>query len=69
MLALVGTPTVSNGSFTLVGSTGSVNTAVIGVYTLTYSKTNAAGKVGSTSLTYRKTDVAGNTGTAPARSR
>ena len=27
--------------------TGSVNTAVIGVYTLTYSKTNATGKVGS----------------------
>lgn len=31
--------------------TGSINTAVIGVYTLTYSKTNAAGKVGSTTRT------------------
>lgn len=31
--------------------TGSVNTADIGIYTLTYSKTNAAGKVGSTTRT------------------
>lgn len=31
--------------------TGSVNTAVIGIYTITYSKTNAAGKVGTATRT------------------
>ena len=43
--------------------TGNLNTAAVGVYTRTYSKTNTA-VVGSYTRTYRKTDAAGNTGTA-----
>lgn len=44
-----------DGSGTVTAITGSVNTAVVGIYTLTYSKTDAAGNTNTTSRTVNVT--------------